>query len=87
MANERTLRNKVTDDIRLGAPLHEASMPPKHPKRIHDYLRDNQKRLELRSDIAQLKRHLNTVYLWLRVGVTMLVLVLVMQLMLWFASY
>ncbi|PNK61486.1 hypothetical protein [Psychrobacter sp. FDAARGOS_221] len=53
---------------------------------IQDWLRADNRRNALERDIAQMKRHVDTVHLWLRVGVAMLVLVLAMQLMLWFAQ-
>lgn len=88
MEDKMTLRNIRPGDIRRGIGVAEIKSVEKqeHQRSIQDYLRKNHERNELKRDVAQMKRDVDAVHMWTRVGVAMLVLVFAMQMLLWIAG-
>lgn len=62
-------------DIRPGKP---------EPKSVEDWLRADHQRNEYQRDVEQIKRDVQSLSFWLRIGVSLLALVLMMQLIIRF---
>lgn len=54
------------------------------PKSVEDWLRADHQRNEYQRDVEQIKRDIQSVSFWLRIGVSLLALVFVMQLIIRF---
>lgn len=64
-----------------------ASVEPAEPKKqksIEDWLRGDHERNEYQRDIKQIKRDTQSINFWLRIGVSLLALILMMLLIMWF---
>ncbi|WP_298978449.1 hypothetical protein [uncultured Psychrobacter sp.] len=89
-----TQRNSTPRGARYQTPLGKALAdrtdtvasvrPAKKPKSIDDWLRADHQRNEYQRDVEQIKRDVQSLSFWLRIGVSLLALVLMMQLIIRF---
>ncbi|MDN5619256.1 MAG: hypothetical protein L0G63_02075 [Psychrobacter sp.] len=63
----------------------EEAKPKKHMS-VEDWLLRDHQRNALRYDVESIKRSVSHIQIWLCIGITLLALVLVMQLLMWFAK-